>query len=121
MFHFLQFLLPDLFTTSTFSKITILATYISARMSTASKLDTRSEGTLHGVHGLPALLPDGMPALASDVLERLAGPGDGFRANLPHWRGMATVGEVVVHLYFAHDIGLLLVALSDGVVLAVGL
>ena len=90
-------------------------------MSTASKLDTRSEGTLHGVHGLPALLPDVMPALASDVFERLAGPGDGLRANLPHWRGMATVGEVVVHLYLAHDIGLLLVALSDGVVQAVGL
>ena len=34
---------------------------------------------------------------------------------------MATVGEVVVHLYFAHDIGLLLAALSDGVVLAIGL
>ena len=34
---------------------------------------------------------------------------------------MATIGEVVVHLYFAHDIGLLLVALSDGVVLAIGL
>ena len=50
-----------------------------------------------------------------------ANPGDGFRATLPHWRGMVTVGEVVVHLFFAHDIGLLLVALSDGVVLAVGL
>ena len=90
-------------------------------MSTASRLNTRSKRTLHGVHGLPALLPDGMPALASDIHERLAGPGDGFRANLPHWGGMATVGEVVVHLYFAHDIGLLLVALSYGVVLAVGL
>ena len=73
-------------------------------MSTASRLGTRSEGTLHSVHGLPALLPDGMPALTSDVHERLAGPGDGLRALLPHRRGMATVGEVVVHLYFAHDI-----------------
>ena len=90
-------------------------------MSTVSKLDTRAEGALHGVHGLPALLPDGMPALASDVLERLAGPGDGFRANLPRWRGMATLGEFVVHHNFAHNIGLLLVALSDGIVLAVGL
>ena len=87
-------------------------------MSTASKLGTRAEGTLHGVHGLPALLPDGMPALASDVHERLAGPGDGFRANLPHWRGMATVGEFVVHHDFAHNIGLLLVAISDCIVLA---
>ena len=121
MLHFLPFLLPDLFTTSTLSKITILAADINARMSTAPKLGTRSEGTLHGVHGLPALFPDGMPALASNVHERLAGPGDGLRANLPHWRGMATVGEVVVHLYFAHDIGLLLVALSDSVVLAIGL
>ena len=90
-------------------------------MSTASKLDTRSKGTLHGVHGLPALLSDGMPTLASDVHQRLAGPGDGLRANLPHWRRMATVGEFVVHHDFAHDIGLLLVALSDGIVLAVGL
>ena len=60
---FLIFLLPVLFTTSTFSKITILATYINARMPTASKLDTRSKGTLHGVHGLSALLSDVMPAL----------------------------------------------------------
>ena len=34
---------------------------------------------------------------------------------------MATVGEFVVHLFFAHDIGLLLMALSDGIVLAVEL
>ena len=34
---------------------------------------------------------------------------------------MATGGEVVVHLYLAHDIGLLLVALSYGIVLAIGL
>ena len=90
-------------------------------MSTASRLTTRSKRTLHGVHGLPALLPDGMPALASDVHQRLASPGDGFRANLPHWGGMGTVGEFVVHLDFAHNIGLLLVALSDGIVQAVGL
>ena len=77
--------------------------------------------TLHGVHGLPALLSDGMPALASDVHQRLAGPGDGFRANLPHWRGMATVREFVAHQSFAHDIRLLLVALSDSVVFAIGL
>ena len=38
--------------------------------------------TLHGVHGLPTLLPDGMPALASGIHERLAGPVDGLRAKL---------------------------------------
>ena len=59
---FLKFLLPVLFTTSTFSKITIFATDINARMSTASNLDTRSEGTLNGVHGLSAFLSDVMPA-----------------------------------------------------------